>query len=348
MNGESNHLRLVTQYKLRIARRRLADTVRNTFEGKVALIFVLAAPFLMKGMLVKSSLRAASTSRDLALVMLVWAHAAALVALVLGVIGHTARELTVEDKKEPLALYPGGRHGLAAYHVGGLVSRACLGLLFFFYLFFGALIHGLTPRPFLVVPMHLIAHVLVFGACGVLAYRATLRWLERRPSRGRALDVGAGIGSILAFLAMAGSGILLEGLEPTTLARLGVWFDTVAVFYPPLAPLAQPSERLLGPTVWVTAMVVTPVIALSVAGRLVRDPSPLLLGEVESPGGTQLRRQFPDIWAVRRLWHGRRAPLLREGHPPSRHPKPAPLFRPTLVLVGPRNHDASGNMAAPA
>ena len=95
MRAPAGNLRLVAQHKLRMAGRRFAYNVRNTFEGKVALIALLAAPFLMRSMLASSSLRAATASRDLAVVTLTCAHTAMVVALVMGVAGNTARTLMI-------------------------------------------------------------------------------------------------------------------------------------------------------------------------------------------------------------------------------------------------------------
>jgi hypothetical protein len=69
-----------------------------------------------------------------------------------------------------MALYPGGRRGLAAYDLWGEVAATGLWLLFF-YLFYGALIDGLATQTLLVLPMHLLAHFLLLGALGALAYR---------------------------------------------------------------------------------------------------------------------------------------------------------------------------------
>ncbi len=112
MGDLSDDLLLVTRHKLLIVARRFVHTVRNTLEGKMTLMVMLAIPFLMKSMLGSASLRAASASRGAAGVILALAHAATVVALILGVAARTARSLIVEKQEEPLALYP----------VGGVVS----------------------------------------------------------------------------------------------------------------------------------------------------------------------------------------------------------------------------------
>ena len=296
MGDLSDDLLLVTRHKLLIVGRRFADTVRNTLEGKMALIVMLAAPFLMKSMLGSASLRAANASRDAAGVILTLAHAATVVALILGVAARTARSLIVEKQEEPLALYPGGRHGLAAYDLWGEVAATGLWLLFFFYLFYGALIYGLATQPLLVLPMHLLAHFLVLGALGALAYRWTLRILERRPAMGRSLYIGISAGAVLAFLAMVGSATLLEDVAPGLMAPLVVWFDGAAVFYPPLAALVQPTNNLLGPLMWVAGVVAAPAVALKAAGPLMREPSPLLLGDVEALPERPFTSTFRTQW----------------------------------------------------
>jgi hypothetical protein len=212
------------------------------------------------------------------------------------VVGTTSRTLIVESTQDPLALYPAGRCGLAAYHLWGEVARTVLWLLFLFYLFFSALITGLTTRPLLVLPMHVIAHVLVLGALGVLAYRSSLRIRENRPSLGRSLNIGAGVGFMLAFLAMAGSGAFLENLTPAVLAQIGAWFHRAAVLYPPLAALVQPSESLLDSAVWAVGVVVAPIVATKAADRLVRQPSPLVLGDVQAPRERSFTSTFRRQW----------------------------------------------------
>ena len=195
-----------------------------------------------------------------------------------------------------MALYPNGRRGLAAYHLWGEGGRTSIWLLFIFYLFFASLISSLTPRPLLVLPTHFIAHVLVLAAIGTLVYRSSLRVLERRPAVGRTLHVGAGVSFILAFLAMVGSGAFLDDLTPAALARFDAWFDQAAVFYPPLATLVRPADNLLGPAVWAAGVVVAPVVAMATAARLVREPSPLVLDEVEAPGGRSFHSTFRNPW----------------------------------------------------
>ena len=296
MGDLSDDLLLVTRHKLQIVGRRFADNVRNTLEGKMALIVMLAAPSLMKSILGSASLRAANASRGAAGVILALAHAATVVALILGVAARTARSLIVEYQEEPLALYPGGRRGLAAYDLWGEVAATGLWLLFFFYLFYGALIYGLATQPLLVLPMHLFAHFLVLGALGALAYRLTLRILERRPAMGRSLYIGTSAGAVLAFLAVVGSATLLEDVPPGVMAQLGVWFDGAAVFYPPLAALVQPTNNLLGPLMWVAGVVAAPAVALKAAGPLMREPSPLLLGEVGAPPERRFTSTFRTQW----------------------------------------------------
>ena len=285
-----------------MAQREFVDSVRTTLEGKLALAVMLGSPFLMKSMLVTASLRAADANGDMGLVLLTCAHLALAVSLVLGVIGQTARDLIVERKDDPLAFHPDGRLGLAAYHLCNVVTVASLVILSFFYLFFGALIPGLTHRPLLAIPMHVTAHALVLCTLGVVAYRSSLRLHEWRPALGRSLDIGAGGGSILAFLVMAASGTFFMDLEPATLSRLGGWSERAAVFYPPLAALIPETEGLLGPSAWATGVLLATLIALATVRRPLREPSRLLFGEI----GTPLGRSFSSIFraASRPQRHG--------------------------------------------
>ena len=247
----------------------------------MALIAMLAAPFLMRSMLSSSSLRAVGTDRSGAYTTLAFAHAFVVLTLLLGVAAHTAHSLTAEQKPDPLALYPGGRRGLAAYHLWGDVAATGLWLLFFFYLFYGALIIDVVDRPLLVLPFHFAVQALVLAACGAMVYRSTLRGVERRPDLGRPGHVVASVGAILAFLAMVGSPTLVGDLPPQTLADVARRVDLLATLYPPLALLGRPGIGALAPLAWL-GWIAAITLAFRVAIPLMRAPSPLLLGDVES------------------------------------------------------------------
>ena len=104
---------LVTRFKLLMARRRFVDSVRNTVEGKIALVMMAASPFLMKSLLVSSTMRAAEANRETEAGILAVAHVFMAVALVLGVSSRTARSVIVGWRSEPLVLCAGATRGLA-------------------------------------------------------------------------------------------------------------------------------------------------------------------------------------------------------------------------------------------
>ena len=281
----------------------------------MALVVMLAAPFLLKSMLASASLRTASAGRSAAGAALLLASASIAVAMVLGVAARTARSLSVPGHPGPLALYPGGRRGLAASHLWGEVARTGLWLLFFFYLFYGALIGRLADRPLLTVPAHLLAHVLVLAVGGVFAYRSTLRMIEAHPGVGRAIYLGASAGAVVAFLALAASPTILGDLTPGVVVWLGAHFDPVAAVYPPLTVFVQPGESLLVPAGWLAGIAVSAVLASAMALPLMREPSPAFLGDAEPseerrfinsfrerrsrtlPGGTDVHLFFlKDVW----------------------------------------------------
>jgi hypothetical protein len=92
MSTAYNDLILVNRVKLRIIWREFVHSVRTTFEGKFAVASMVAAPFLMKSMLVSSALRQASMDQDAGWVVLWTAHLFMMPALVLLVASRTARE----------------------------------------------------------------------------------------------------------------------------------------------------------------------------------------------------------------------------------------------------------------
>ena len=63
MSTTYGNLFLVTEVKLRIVWREFTHNVRTTIEGKFAVATMVAAPFLMKSLLVSSALRQASMSK---------------------------------------------------------------------------------------------------------------------------------------------------------------------------------------------------------------------------------------------------------------------------------------------
>ena len=64
MSTAYNNLVLVTKVKLRVVWREFVHSVRTTFEGKFAVATIVAAPFMMKSLLVSSALRQANLSED--------------------------------------------------------------------------------------------------------------------------------------------------------------------------------------------------------------------------------------------------------------------------------------------
>ena len=285
----------------------------------MALVVLVAAPFLMRNMLVSSSLRAARTSRDLADATMLLAHAAMAAALMLAVVSRTARSLIIEKAPEPLAVYPGGRRGLATYHLWGEVATTGLWLIGFFYLFYGPLVYDLAPRPTLALPMHLIAQALVFCALGALAYRITLWTLESRPSVGRSLYSWASAGAILAFLGMAASAAVIEDLPRGGLEGSRAWVSAAAGAYPPLGALGRSVSSFPSAVTWLTGVVLAGTVASITAVPLSRRVSPLLLGDLEG----LLHPRFKSVFGGRgRAGGGARLFFLKDLWLPAvRHPR---------------------------
>ena len=148
MSTVYGNLILVTEVKLRIVWREFTHNVITTIEGKLAVATMVAAPFLMKSLLVSSALRQASMDEDCGWVVLWTAHLFMMAALVLFVAARTARSLVVDRREEALAHYPHARQGLAAFHLWGeIVTPTTFMLLALFYLFYGPLVSRLAVQP---------------------------------------------------------------------------------------------------------------------------------------------------------------------------------------------------------
>ena len=291
MKGVYTELALVTRFKVLIARRRFADSVRNTIEGKIALVMMVAAPFLMKSLLVSSVMRTAGANRQTGAGILAIAHLCLLVALILGVSSRTARSLIVGWRNEPLVLCAGATRGLAAYHLWvEVVAATALWLLLFFYVFYGGLVFGLGGHPPLSLILHAVAHLLVTLPIGVLSYRLTLQLLERRPTRARSFFNVTSTASLVAFLSLAAAPRILDALSPTVIGALATPYARIAMVYPPIAILIQ--GRLLGLVVWASGMILLPFIALRMADSSIRHPSPILFREIEPIADPRFRSLF--------------------------------------------------------
>ncbi len=186
MRTAYNNLVLVTRVKLRVVWREFVHSVRTTFAGKFAVATMVAAPFMMKSLLVSSALRQANLSEDSGWVVLWTAHLFTMTTVVLFVAARTARSLVVHRHDDALAQYPHARQGLAAFHFWGeTVAANTLMLLALFYLFYGPLVSRLAVHPIMGTLLHVIGHAIVTLALGAVAYRLTLRTLERRPTSGQ-------------------------------------------------------------------------------------------------------------------------------------------------------------------
>ena len=239
MRTAYSDLVLVTKQKLRILWREFARGVRETPEGKLAAVVMVASPFLVKSMLVSSTLRQASLDEHTAWIVLWTAHFTMMAALVFGVSSRTARFLVVDQREDPLAQYPHARQGLAAFHLwGAVVSPTILWLFVFFYLFYGPLVSRLAAQPVAGTLLHVIAHTVFSLALGAVAYGLTLRTLERWPALGRRLFWMTGAPALFAFLAMMGAPQFLPDFAPHRIDELRSIFDGAGWFFAPASALA--------------------------------------------------------------------------------------------------------------
>lgn len=309
MSTAYNDLVLVTRIKLRILWREFVHSVRTTFEGKLALIGMVAGPLMMRGMLVSSALRQASMNEDGGWVVLWTAHLFMMAALVLFVASRTSRSLTVNRRDDALALYPHARQGLAGVHLWGeSVAVTTLMLLAFFYLFYGPLVSRLAVHPVMGTLLHFIGHAVVSVSLGAVAYRITLRALERHPTWGGRIYYMTSYSGALAFVMIAAGPRFLLDFAPNRIGEFRAIFDMAGGFYTPLTALAGLTVRPGPILAWLIGVGVAGAIALGAAAPLIQTPSTLLLGEVQGPTTRRFRSVFGDRRSpsTHRVGHGAR------------------------------------------
>ena len=309
MSTAYNNLVLVTKVKLRVVWREFVHSVRTTFEGKFAVATMVAAPFMMKSLLVSSALRQANLSEDSGWVVLWTAHLFTMATVVLFVAARTARSLVVHRHDDAIAQYPHARQGLAAFHFWGeTVTANTFMLLALFYLFYGPLVSRLAVHPIMGTLLHVIGHAVVTLALGAVAYRLTLRTLERRPTWGPRIYDMTSYPGVLAFVMVAGGPMLLLDYAPDQVGELRSIFESAGRFYAPVTALVVSTVRpgpLLG---WWIGGGLAGAIALGAAAPLIQTPSTLLFGEVQGP----VNRHFKSVFGGRkspsthRVVHGAR------------------------------------------
>ena len=291
------NLVLVTEVKLRIIWREFVHSVHTTFEGKFAVATMVAAPFMMKSLLVSSALRQANLNEDSGWVVLWTAHLFMMATLALFVAARPARSLIVHRHHDALAHYPPARQGLAAFHLWGeTVTANTLMLLALFYLFYGPLVSRLAVHPVMGTLLHVLGHAVVTLASGAVVYRITLRALERRPTWGPRIYDMTSYPGVLAFVMIAAGPMLLLDFAPDRIGEFRSIFDSAGRFYTPVTALAASTLQpglLLG---WLIGVGVAGAIALGAAAPLVQTPSTLLLGEVQGP----VNRRFKSVFGGRR------------------------------------------------
>ena len=288
---------LVTEVKLRIVWREFSYSVRTTLEGKFAVAALLAAPFMMKSMLVASALQQAGVSEDIRWAFLWTAHLSMMTTTVLLVAARTTRSLVVARHDDALAQYPHARQGLAAFHLWGeLVAFVTLTLLAVFYLFFGSLVYELATHGLAGTLLHVVGHATVTLALGAAVYRLTVRALESRPRWGPRIFHLTSYAGVFAFVMIAGGPHFLLRFAPDRVGGIRSIFEGAGRFYPPVAGLLGSMERP-GPWLgWLVGVGVAGATALATAAPLVQTPGILLLGEVH---GT-VDRRFKSVFGGRK------------------------------------------------
>ena len=315
MSTAYGKLILVTTVKLRIVWREFVHSVRTTLEGKFAVATMVAAPFIMKSLLVSSALRQASMNEDSGWVVLGTAHFFMMAALALFVAARTARSLIVDRHDDALVQYPHARQGLAAFHLWGeVVTTTTLMLLALFYLYYGPLVSRLAVHSLMGTFLHVVAHAVVSVALGAVTYRLTLRALERRPTWGRRIYHVTSFPGVLAFVMIAGGPQLLLDFAPDRIHELRSIFESAGRFYAPVTALVASAVRpgsLLG---WLIGVGVAGAIAVGAAAPLIQTPSRIVLGEVLGQGNRLFKSAFGGRRSpsTHRVVHGARMFFLKD------------------------------------
>ncbi len=194
------------------------------------------------------------------------------------------------------------------------MTATTLMLLALFYLFYGPLVSRLAVHPLMGKLLHVVAHAVVSLALGAVAYRLTLRGLERRPKWGRRIYHMTSFPGVLAFVMIAGGPGLLLDFAPDRIDELRSIFESAGRFYAPVTALVASTVRpgpLLG---WLIGVGVAGAIALGAAAPLIQTPSRIVLGEVQGTGN----RRFKSVFGGRksrsthRVVHGARMFFLKD------------------------------------
>jgi hypothetical protein len=308
-------LPLVALVKLRVVWRAWVHSVRTTVEGKAAAVMMLVIPFAMKNLMVSSALRQANLNEDAGWVVFWVAHLSMIVLILSVTATQTARALVVHRREDPLSQYPHTRQGLAAFHLWGeMVASMALPISSVFYLFYGSLVVRLAAHPLVGTLLHVIGHTVVTLALGSVAYRLTLRALERRPALGPPIFHLSTLVGVFAFFGIAGGPQMLLDFAPNRIGELRSVFDTVGWSFPPVAALVG-STANPGPVLtWAAGVGAAGVVAWAAAAPLIHTPSTLLLGEVAGPVTRRFRSLFTKCrsGSTHRIVHGARMFLLKD------------------------------------
>ena len=162
--------------------------------------------------------------------------------------------------------------------------------------------------------LHVIGHTFIALALGAVAYRLTLRTLERRPHWGRLIYHTTSYSGALAFVMIAAGPRFLLDFAPDRIADLRSLFESAGRFYTPVTALATTTAEpatLLG---WLIGVAVAGAIGLGAAAPLVQTPSPLLLGEIQGPPSVRFKSVFGGAKSPSRrsVVHGARIFFLKD------------------------------------
>lgn len=179
-------VRLIAVVQSKISSRRFRLSVRETPEGKLAVVALLTLPIFTSS-LVRSAYRLPhEASVDEATGVLVLATIFTALGVALGSASIAVRSLALERGDEALRAFPAFRGGLAVHHMAfACVGSNSLYMIGTFIVLYAPTALVVPPGPWIGLPLVLMATIAFSFLLGIRAYRAAVRWIDVHPGSAR-------------------------------------------------------------------------------------------------------------------------------------------------------------------
>lgn len=196
-------VRLIAVVQSKISSRRFRLSVRETPEGKLAVVALLTLPIFTSS-LVRSAYRLPhEASVDEATGVLVLATIFTALGVALGSASIAIRSLALERGDEALRAFPAFRGGLAVHHMAfACVGSNSLYMIGTFIVLYAPTALVVPPGPWIGLPLVLMATIAFSFLLGIRAYRAAVRWIDVHPGSARTVQVVTGLLSVLTFVGL--------------------------------------------------------------------------------------------------------------------------------------------------